>query len=246
MKHAMNALAALASRTCLRRAAVLACAATLAACGALPQPPQQPQLYDLGLSTPASSTTASAPAPALALDDIEAPAGVGLGTTLYYRLAYANDQQLRPYQRARWSQPPATLVQQRLREHLGAQRSVLSSAERTLVGAGEPPPAVLRLALEEFVQVFPDAHNSHGLLRLRATLVQPQARGERLLGQRLFTIQRPAPSPDAAGGVRALSAATDQLAQELTPWLASLQAGAAAAPAPAPAPTPTSAPSAAQ
>ena len=232
MKHAMNALPALACRACLRRAAVLVCAAALTACGALPQPPQQPQLYDLGLSSAAPASASPSSAQALALDSIETPAGVGLGTTLYYRLAYANDQQLRPYQRARWSQPPATLVQQRLREHLGAQRSVLSSAERTIVGAGEPSPPVLRLALEEFVQVFPEAHSSHGLLRLRATLVQPQARGERLLGQRLFTVQRPASSLDAAGGVRALSEATDQVAQELAQWLASLPASAAPAPAP--------------
>ena len=103
MKHAMNALPALACRACLRRAAVLVCAAALTACGALPQPPQQPQLYDLGLSSAAPASASPSSAHALALDSMETPAGVGLGTTLYYRLAYANDQQLRPYQRARWS-----------------------------------------------------------------------------------------------------------------------------------------------
>ena len=35
-----------------------------------------------------------------------------------YRLAYADGQQLRPYSQARWSQPPAQLLQQRLREQL--------------------------------------------------------------------------------------------------------------------------------
>jgi cholesterol transport system auxiliary component len=33
-------------------------------------------------------------------------------------------------------------------------------------------------------------------------------------------VQRPAPSADAAGGVRALSAATDAAAEELVDWLA--------------------------
>jgi cholesterol transport system auxiliary component len=41
-----------------------------------------------------------------------------------------------------------------------------------------------------------------------------------LLGQRSFVVQQAAPAPDASGGVRALTAATDQAAQELDVWLA--------------------------
>ncbi|EER58272.1 putative lipoprotein, partial [Acidovorax delafieldii 2AN] len=45
------------------------------------------------------------------------------------------------------------------------------------------------------------------------------AAGETLLGQRVFIAQRPAASADAAGGTRALAAATGQVAQELAQWL---------------------------
>jgi len=47
--------------------------------------------------------------------------------------------------------------------------------------------------------------------------------GERLLGQRVFVVQRPAPSADAAGGVRALAEAADQAAGELAQWLQGME-----------------------
>jgi hypothetical protein len=49
------------------------------------------------------------------------------GNAVLYRLAYADAQQLRPYSQARWSQPPAQLLQQRLREQLGLRRAVLKA-----------------------------------------------------------------------------------------------------------------------
>ena len=55
--------------------------------------------------------------------------------------------------------------------------------------------------------------------RLRATLVQGSAAGDILLGQRSFVVQRPAPTPDAAGGVRALTAATNAAVEEVEQWL---------------------------
>jgi cholesterol transport system auxiliary component len=57
------------------------------------------------------------------------------------------------------------------------------------------------------------------MLRFRATLLENTGGGERLVAQRSFEVQRPAPSADAAGGVRALTAATDAAAQELAAWL---------------------------
>ena len=83
-------------------------------------------------------------------------------------------------------------------------------------------PDILRIDLEEFSQVFNSPTDSVGLLRLRATLVEPTAAGEQLLGQRIFTVQKPAASADAAGGTRALAEATEQAAQELAQWLEQL------------------------
>jgi cholesterol transport system auxiliary component len=80
-------------------------------------------------------------------------------------------------------------------------------------------PRVLQLELDEFSQVFESPANSVGLIRLRATLVESLPSGEKLLAQRSFTVQRPAPSADAPGGVRALTLASDAVIEEISVWL---------------------------
>ena len=215
----------------------------LAGCSALPTPPERPVVYDFGpgvLAAPApaaSAATASERLPTLALADV---AGVGRSdssTAMLYRLAYTDARQLRPYQMARWAMPPAQLVKQALRTQLGERRAVLDAGDAeaaarqgpaSAMAAGAQPalggslPTVLRVELEEFSQVFSSASASTGLVRLRATLVEPTADGEKLLGQRLFTAQAPAPSADAAGGTRALADATAQAAQAVSQWVVQL------------------------
>ena len=78
----------------------------------------------------------------------------------------------------------------------------------------------LRLELEEFSQLFETADKSTGLLRLRATVLRRSTGGETLLAQRSFIVQQNAPTADASGGVRALTAATDQAIAEIETWLA--------------------------
>jgi cholesterol transport system auxiliary component len=184
----------------------------LGGCGALPDKPVRPAVFDFGpgLATPAPAAAAQT-LPPLLLADIEAPAAVD-GTAVLFRLAYADVQQLRPYAQARWSMPPAQLVRQRLRDQLSQQRVVLSPAEG-------PASLVLRLELEEFTQVFEAPERSVGLVRLRATLLETAGGRERLVAQRRFTAQKPAPSADASGGVRALTAATDAAVEEIAQWL---------------------------
>ncbi|MDP1566493.1 MAG: ABC-type transport auxiliary lipoprotein family protein, partial [Polaromonas sp.] len=80
-------------------------------------------------------------------------------------------------------------------------------------------PRVLQLELDEFSHFFESPASSVGLIRLRATLVETTPSGEKLLAQRSVTVQRPAPSADAAGGVRALTAATDAAIEEIATWL---------------------------
>lgn len=199
----------------------MALAATLAACSALPSPPPRPVQYDFGPGAMAPAPAdRRAPLPPLVLANLEATGVVEGSTAVLYRLAYADARQLRPYTLARWSQPPAQLVQQRLREQLGQRRAVLTSESGAAQArvAGKLP-AVLRVDLEEFSQVFTSAAESAGLVRLRATLAEPAASGEVLLGQRVFIAQRPAASADAAGGTQALAEASGQIAQELAQWL---------------------------
>jgi cholesterol transport system auxiliary component len=134
------------------------------------------------------------------------------GNAVMYRLAYADPQQLKPYALTRWSMPPAQLIGQRLRQQLSAQRAVVAPGEAAAQ-------LNLRLVLEEFSQVFDSPTDSHGLLRLRATLTQRSAGGETLLAQRNFVVQEPAPTPDAQGAVRALKAVSDKAIEQVAVWL---------------------------
>ena len=221
----------------------------LTGCSALPDKPTRPTVYDFGPGAVVTQPShRMAPLPTVALDEVQASAALD-STAVLYRLAYADAQALKPYAQARWSMTPAQLVRQRLREHLGLRRAVLSSGEGSAPSAAgangaanaspttnpttsptpntatslAATPILLRVELEEFSQLFESATASTGLLRLRATAVQASSRGEKLLGQRSIIVQRPAPSADAAGGVRALTAATDAAVEEIDQWLQQLR-----------------------
>ena len=200
------------------RIALLALAALAAGCSSFaPDKPVRPTLYDFG---PGEVTATAAPGGTpLVMGDVEVSGSLE-GSSLMYRLGYADPHQLRPYAYARWSAPPGELVQQRLREWLGRDRPVLdASAAAALARRSGTPPRVLRVELEEFSHFFDSTSESRGVLRLRCTLLENTAGGERLLAQRSFAVQRPAPSADAAGGVRALTAAVDAAAQDVAAWL---------------------------
>lgn len=195
----------------------------LSACSALPDKPLRAALYDFGpglLNAPLA--TRQAPLPPLALADISTPGGALDNQAVLYRLAYADAQQLRPYSQARWSMPPAQLVRQRLRETLGRDRAVFNAGEGPALNRSAalgPPLRTLQLQLEEFSHLFQSPGSSTGLVRLHATFVENTPSGEKLLAQRYFTVQRPATSADAPGGVRALTAATDAAIEEISQWL---------------------------
>lgn len=193
----------------------------LGGCSAL-QPKPRATVYDFGPGPVTTvATTRMAPLPALVLADAEASAALDSNAVLY-RLTYSDAQQLRPYSLARWSMAPAQLLQQRLREHLGQRRAVLNAA---LGLAADKPAKVLHLELDEFSQLFETAERSSGLVRVRATLGQGGQGVERLVAQRSFIVQRPATSADAAGGVRALTEATDAAIAEIALWLLQVEQG---------------------
>ena len=204
------------------RACFAVLVALLAGCSSFVDKPVRATLYDFGpgpiTAQPAKQSTKAA----LVLADIDA-AGAMEGTVVLYRLGYADNHQLRPYAQARWSAPPPQLVRQRLREQLGRDRIVLNPVEgAALARSGGSLPRALRIELEEFSHYFESPSQSVGLLRLRATLLENTAGGEKLLAQRNVVVQRPAPSADASGGVRGLTAAVDAAADELVQWLAQI------------------------
>ena len=198
----------------------------LSACSSLPQPPVRADVYDFG---PGLASAASAHPQtdrgAIVLPEVAAAQGPSADRALVYRLAYANAQQLRPYSLARWSQPPALLLTQALRARLGQEWAVLTADGAGWMQAGGRLPDMLRVELEEFSQVFDSPEASHALVRVRASLSGSVGGEARLRAQRLFVAQRPATTPDAAGGAKALADAAAQMADELAQWLAQVRAG---------------------
>lgn len=207
-----------------RRALLAAGALTLlAGCSALPQKPAPVARYDFGLQAPqtagAAVSKASAQAP-LVLAKVRASGTPEASAAILYRLAYANDRELRPYTQARWTAPAEQLIQQRVRDTLAQQRAVLLDDDGATQALQLPAlPAMLRLDVEEFSQVFDSSTSSRGVLRMRATLTEVSPRGEKWLGQQVFNISQPAATADAAGGTAALAMAANEAAQQLDAWL---------------------------
>ncbi len=178
----------------------------LCAC-ALPKPAGSVQ-FDLGpppawISAPATAT----------LQIVELSAAPGLAATgIAYRLAYLDPYRPEFYRDSRWSAPPAVLLTERLRQAVAA-------AQPTAVSAA---PRVLSVELEEFSQLFSAATEARVRVRIRASLrstlqPSPSDASER---RRVFEVTLPSPSPDAAGAVRALSQASDQVLEQLLAWAA--------------------------
>lgn len=197
----------------------------LGACTALPDKPVRSVVYDFGpgARTNAVAVVADSSLPPIELGAVDATTALD-STALLYRLAYADAQLLQPYALARWSMPPAQLLHQRLREALGQQQRVLTEGAGIGIGSGIRATRRLRLELQEFSQVFDTPDASVGLVRLHASVVSTTTTGGgRLLAQRSFVAQRPAPSPDAGGGVHALTAASDAVLLDIAQWLNTLQ-----------------------
>jgi cholesterol transport system auxiliary component len=204
----------------LRVVAAFAAAVLVAACSSFaPDKPVRAALYDFGPGATGAPAAGPAQQP-IVLEEIESPTALE-SAALLYRLAYADAHQLHPYAQARWSAPPTRLVRQRLREQLGRDRAVLDPTESaSLARVAGTMPRVLHVELEEFSHVFDSPTQSWGVVRVRATLMENSPAGERLIAQRTIAQRQPAPSADASGGVRALTAATDAAAREIADWLA--------------------------
>ncbi|RQH04684.1 ABC-type transport auxiliary lipoprotein family protein [Paraburkholderia dinghuensis] len=159
--------------------------------------------YDLG---PPPATTVAGTLPPLKVLEVSAPPQLDHDGILY-RLS-SDSQRTARYANSRWTMSPARLLTLRLRTTLGAHVTVLAGAD-----AVRAP--MLKVELEQFEQVFDSATESAGVLTARATLIE----GGSVIAQRVFVARAPAVSPDAAGGVRALAAASDDFAGQLGAWL---------------------------
>lgn len=136
----------------------------------------------------------------IATVEVNAPMWLGDGA-MQYRLLYAEAAQRREYLESRWVARPGELLEQALARRLAA-------------------PAVgrcrLRVELNEFIQLFDSETRSRVLVSGRTILYL----GAEASAARSFMLDRPAPSPDAKGGVAAASAAVAALGDELAAWIA--------------------------
>src|SRR5215469_4675862 len=165
--------------------------------------------FDFGPETDARSDSPALSEAQLVIFDVTAPAWMD-GTAMYYRLAYQNAAVPLPYAESEWVMSPAAVITERL------SSSAAGHAEcgARLVSVHTAEVYTLHSELLEFEQIFDAPDRSHGVLRLRATL-----EGEGVWTQRTFAIDRPAPTPNAAGGVAALAECSQELARLLEEWV---------------------------
>ena len=165
--------------------------------------------FDFGPEPNAPSDSPALSEAQLVIFDVSAPAWMD-GTAMYYRLAYQNAAVPLPYAESEWVMSPAALLTERLR----SRAAVHADGGARLVSVHTAEVYTLHSELLEFEQIFDAPDRSHGVLRLRATL-----EGEGVWAQRTFAIERPAPTPNAAGGVTALTECSNELARLLEGWV---------------------------
>jgi len=189
--------------------AILA-AAMLASCALTPPSQELPASYDLGPLPRYEHANPMLPATVM-LPDVTAPSWLD-GQGIAYRLAYDEPARLRTYAQSRWMAPPAALLSQRLRARFAAatQRGVVTGTD------GARADYVVRVELEDFCQIFSAPGTSKVAVRARASIVNVGQRT--LLAQRVFSFERPAPSPDAPGAVAAFADASEELTGGLLDW----------------------------
>lgn len=192
------------------------CLLALGGCGAASRQNLVPRHYTLGGSAPAATQPSSHSSGAtLRVARIEMPAWLQ-GTGLYYRLAYRHDNAIATYANSDWAAPPADMLEQRLRNALADR------GWQAVVGPGSTTHAdfTLHVKLDDFSQVFTSPSESFGVLDAAVTVV---GANDAVIAQRHFRFRVAAPAADAAGGVKALDAASRNFARQLRDWLATQQ-----------------------
>jgi cholesterol transport system auxiliary component len=186
---------------------ILLLAALSGACvtGGTPNP--RTTVYDLG--TVPTKPLVQADLPALAIARVTAPEWLN-GPQMYYRLAYVNSQQPRPYANSQWIMSPARLFEERIKSHIGqAGGQVMSATSST----SRLP--TMRIEIDDFTHVFESPEKSYAQLIARVAVLE----GRKLVGQRTFTRRVPAPTPNADGGAKAMAQATDAMMANILRWL---------------------------
>ena len=147
--------------------------------------------------------------PALDVSRVASPAWLQ-NTLIYYRQAHVNEQQTRFYTQSRWNMTPSELLREKIRARIYASGGALGGGR--IVHADE-----MRLVvnIKEFSHYFLNDSVSEGRIILTVSVLQ---KGE-VIAQRAFYASSPAATPDAQGGVRAMSEAVSIAISEMLVWL---------------------------
>lgn len=183
-----------------------ALALSLVACGLLGGRSGLRQTYDFGVA-PAEAHDVHAHW-LIGIADVEVPSALD-SSAISYRLAYSSPIQPRSYAESQWAMPPGELLAHRIKQRFARNYIVVS-------GAQTRRDYTLQLQLEEFSQVFDSPTTSHAQVRMRATLIKNDGS---VLAQTVLNQERPAATPDAAGGATALVEASDAVADALLAWV---------------------------
>ena len=184
----------------------------LGACSLGPAQKDTPATYDLGASPGVYANLPRIRA-SLMVQGVAAPGWLE-SQAIVYRLNYQDAARQQVYAHSRWAAPPAALLAQRLRGQLAA------ASDGGILGIADSARAdyALRVELEEFSQAFDSVAASRAVIVARASIVNVTRRA--LLAQKTFAIEKPAASPNAEGGVRALAAASGELVDAIVAWTA--------------------------
>lgn len=193
-------------------AATLAMTLALAGCASSSKSKANNDQFDFGpLGAPVAQMPQAPIAAVVVMDVTGSPALEN--ERMLYRLNYADPLQARTYANSRWSANPLILVTQRIKARLAQAGVKVLSATDTMNNV-----PILRIELDDFTHAFASTAQSEGQVVLRASVF----RGHTLLDQKTISRASPAPSADAAGGVRALTASTDAAAADIAAWLAGI------------------------
>jgi cholesterol transport system auxiliary component len=190
----------------------------LSACALSPSRERAATTYDFGpvqafRHTAANPTLSSG----IVVDGVTAPAWMD-NSGMYYRLAYQNAASPQCYAESRWVMSPAALLTALLKARVAQESEGMAVHANDSAGDEYN----LTIELDEFDQIFERPDRSRGVIALRATLRGGD--GSRI--ERVFATEQPASTPDAAGGARALTQASDEIVQRVIGWVAGARSGA--------------------
>lgn len=130
---------------------------------------------------------------------------------MFYRLDYASPPRPQRYVINQWVATPAELVTLRLRQLVQAANTGFTLS--TFSASGD---YLLESSLDEFTHAFTTPADSRCIVQLRTSLRRTDGR---VVGQRAFRVEIPAPSADASGAALCLASAVNHLGDEMVRWL---------------------------